>query len=326
MSGKSAHAFWITGPESSEIRAETIADPLDGEVAIQTLYSAISRGTESLVYKGAIPPSEFDRMRAPFQEGDFSTPVKYGYINVGVIDQGPSKLLGRSVFCMYPHQTYYVVPEKSVYLLPDDVPPARAVLAANLEAVVNGLWDAIPRVGDRVTIVGAGVLGLLFAWLTTRFPGCNVEIVDTNPEKKNLADKIGVSFKSPSQIKPESDLVIHTSGTSEGLSTSLACANFEAKILEMSWFGNQQVSLPLGEAFHSQRLTLQSSQVSSISTFQRGRWSSERRMELILRLLSEPDLDMLITGESKFKELPSVMKKLSREAGNTLCHRIKYSN
>jgi hypothetical protein len=325
MSEKSARAFWITGPGMGEIRTETLDAPLHGEVAIRTLYSAISRGTESLVFNGAVPASEFDRMRAPFQEGDFPAPIKYGYINVGVIDQGPPNLLGRSVFCMYPHQTYYIVPENAVYLLPENVPESRAVLAANLEAVVNGLWDATPRVGDRITIVGAGVLGFLFAWLTARIPGCVVEIVDINPNKASLANTLGIPFKLPDQVKPEADLVIHTSGTSEGLSTSLACANFEAKVLEMSWFGDHQVSLPLGEAFHSQRLTLQSSQVSSISTVQRGRWSSERRMELILRLLSDPDLDALITGESQFKELPVLMKTLANKPENTLCHRIKYT-
>ncbi|MBH98670.1 MAG: dehydrogenase [Rhodospirillaceae bacterium] len=326
MSKKSVSAFWIANPGMGEIRTHPIEKPREGEVGIKTLYSAISRGTESLVFNGNVPISEFDRMRAPFQEGNFPGPVKYGYINVGIIDQGPEKFLGKSVFCLYPHQTYYVVPEEHVYVLPDNVPEKRAVLTANMEAAVNGLWDATPKIGDRITIVGGGILGFLFAWLTAPIPGCAVEIVDTNTDKAPIADALNIPFKHPSEIRPNSDLVIHTTGTSDGLSVCLQCAGFEAKIIEMSWFGNQQVSVPLGEKFHSQRLTLQSSQVSSIPALQQGRWSSRRRMELALRLLSDPDLDALITGESHFDELPNLMQKLAKTASNTLCHRIKYTN
>ncbi len=321
-----ARAFWITAAGRGEIRDENLAAPGSDEVLVRTCYSAISRGTETLVFSGAVPPSEFQRMRAPFQVGDFPAPVKYGYINVGVVEQGPSALRGRSVFCLYPHQTRYVVPASAVCALPDGLPPERAVLAANLESVVNGLWDAAPRAGDRIAVIGAGTLGCLFAWLAARFPGCEVELIDINVEKAAIAKLIGVPFMLPNQATPEADLVVHASGSSDGLSNALELAGFEATVLEMSWFGNRRPTLPLGEAFHAKRLTLRSSQVSAVAAAQRSRWTPRRRLELVLRLLLDPCLDGLITGESSFSELPEVLKRLSKDPGNTLCHRITYTD
>ena len=323
---KRARALWITGAGRCEIRHEEVPEPADGEVLVRTLYTGISRGTEALVFNGAVPASEFQRMRAPFQQGDFPAPIKYGYINVGVVEQGPVRLQGRQVFCMYPHQTRYVVPVGAVYPLPDGLPAERAILAAYLETVVNGLWDATPRAGDRIAVVGAGTIGCLFAWLAGRFPGCMVELIDINPRKHAVADALNVSFKLPEQATAGADLVVHASGTAAGLSTALRLGGFEAKVVEMSWFGDHAVSLALGEAFHSQRLTLQSSQVSSIARAQTGRWSAQRRLELVFRLLADGCLDKLITGESYFDELPTVLATLSTRPGNSLCHRINYSH
>ena len=231
-----ARAFWITGAGQGEIRDELLSEPSSGEVLVRTLYTAISRGTEALVFNGEVPPSEFERMRAPFQMGDFPAPIKYGYINVGVVEQGPDALRGNSVFCMYPHQTRYVVPADAIYRLPEGVPAERAVLAANLESVVNGLWDAAPRAGDRIAVVGAGTLGCLCAWLVARFPGCLVELIDINPEKATAASALNVPFKLPDQATPDADLVIHASGSAKGLATALRLAGFEAKVLEIiSW-------------------------------------------------------------------------------------------
>ena len=319
-----ARSFWIVEPGRGEIRSEALRAPTEHEVLVRTLYSGISRGTEALVFNGAVPASEFDRMRAPFQDGDFPAPVKYGYINVGRVEVGPSWLQDRVVFCLHPHQTRYVVPVDAVYPLPDDVPVKRAVLAANVEAAVNGLWDAAPRIGDRIAIVGAGVLGCLSAWLSTRIPGCTVELIDINTERARIAAALNVTFARPEQATGDADLVIHTSATPEGLSMALELAGFEATVLELSWFGNRKPQVPVGEAFHSRRLNLRGSQVGAVATAQRSRWTSRRRMELALKLLSDSRLDALITGESPFEEMPSVMPALARTAGNTLCHRIVY--
>jgi Zn-dependent alcohol dehydrogenase len=321
-----ARSFWIVGPRQGEIRRETLREPNEHEVLVRTLYSGISRGTEALVLNGAVPASENHRMRAPFQDGDFPAPVKYGYINVGVVEKGPASLQNTAVFCLYPHQTRYVVPASAVYRIPDAVPPKRAVLAANLESAVNGLWDAAPRLGDRIAIVGAGVLGCLTAWLCSRIPGCEVELIDINPDRARIAAALNVLFATPDRATAPADLVIHASATAEGLSTALELAGFEAMVLELSWYGIRKPAVPLGEAFHSKRLTLRSSQVGTVATAQRSRWDTRRRMELALKLLSDAKLDALITGESRFDELPAVMPEIASSGGSTLCHRIVYSS
>jgi 2-desacetyl-2-hydroxyethyl bacteriochlorophyllide A dehydrogenase len=319
-----SRACWVEAPGRAGLRRAALAAPGPAEVLVRALHSGISRGTELLVYRGEVPESEYERMRAPFQEGSFPAPLKYGYASVGIVEQGPPALLGRTVFCLYPHQTRYVVPAEAVHPLPDGLPPARAVLAANMETAVNALWDAAPRVGDRIAVVGAGVVGLLAAWLAGRMPGCEVEVIDTNPERRAVAERLGLVFASPQRARPDADLVIHASGNAEGLATALRLAAFEATVLEMSWYGRQAVTLPLGEAFHSRRLTLRSSQVGQVARPQRARWSHGRRLALALALLRDPALDALVTDAEPFDELPAVLERLASGAPQTLCHRIDY--
>jgi len=317
-------AFWVAAPGRGEIRTERIGPPATGEVLVRTLYSGISRGTESLVFRGRVPPSEFERMRAPFQDGRFPAPVKYGYASVGQVEEGPADLKGRHVFTLYPHQTHYIVPSTAVHLLPVGTPPARAVLAANLETAINGVWDARPLVGDRVSVVGAGAVGCMTAWLVSRIPGCEVELVDMNPSRAGVARALGVRFALPERATGEADVVIHASGAPAGLALALQVAAFEATVVELSWYGDQDVSLGLGQAFHARRLTITSSQVGSVAAAQRARWDTRRRMQLALRLLESPVLDALITSESPFEELPEVMEHLSRAPADAICHRVKY--
>jgi len=314
----------VATPGLGEIRDETLSQPAQGDVVVRTLYSAISRGTEALVFMGRVPESERQRMRAPFQAGEFPAPVKYGYASVGIVEDGPPELSKRTVFVLYPHQTRYIVSADSVHVLPENVPPHRAVLAANLETAVNGIWDADVRVGDRVTVVGGGTVGCLVAWLASSVVGCDVELVDVNDRRASIARALGVRFARPSDAASDRDVVIHASGSPRGLDVALTLAGFEAIITELSWFGDQHVSLPLGGVFHAKRLTIRSSQVGHVATSQRARWTNRRRMQLALRLLQDPALDVLMTGESRFEDLPEVMAKLASDPGDTLCHRIRY--
>jgi len=319
-----ARAFWIAAPGRGEIRPEPLPDPSSGEVVVRARYSGISRGTEALVFRGRVPASEYERMRAPFQTGDFPAPVKYGYASVGDIERGPRELEGRTAFVLYPHQTRYVVPLESVHVLPRSVPPARAVLAANLETAINGLWDADPRIGDRVVVIGGGTVGCLTAWLASRIPGCDVELVDVNSRRGDVSRALGVRFTGPDRLADGADVVIHASGSPDGLSLALRTAGFEARIVELSWYGNGEIPVALGGSFHSRRLTLMSSQVGSVARAQRSRWDTRRRMALALDLLAHDELDALISGESRFDELPAVMASLASAPGDALCHRIRY--
>lgn len=324
MSETDARAFWVTAPGEGAIRPEAVAAPSHGDVFVRTLYSGVSRGTESIVFRGRVPAGEYERMRAPFQAGSFPAPVKYGYSNVGIVEDGPRPLLHRHVFALVPHQTHYCVPAPAVHPLPDGVPPERAVLAANLETAINGLWDAAPRLGDRIVVVGAGVVGCLVAWLAGRMPGTDVTLVDVQPARAAVADRLGVGFAVPDFAPPDADLVIHASGQSAGLALALRVAGVESTIIELSWYGDSLVTVPLGEAFHARRLTLRSSQVGQLPPAQRARWDTRRRMRLALTLLRDEALDALISGESQFDELPSVMPVLADGAGDVLCHRIRY--
>ncbi|MDH4066232.1 MAG: zinc-binding alcohol dehydrogenase [Acidobacteriota bacterium] len=319
-----ARAFWVVEPGRGEIRDESLHAPGSGDILVRTLFSGVSRGTEALVFDGHVPSSERERMRAPFQSGHFPAPVKYGYASVGMVEDGPDALRGRVVFVLYPHQTRYVVPGGAAHVLPDEVPPGRAVLAANLETAVNGLWDARPHVGDRITVVGGGVVGCLVAWLASRIPGCAVELVDVNPARQEIARALGVGYARPAAAAREADLVVHASGSPDGLALALGLAGDEATIVEMSWYGDRAVPLPLGEAFHARRLSIVSSQVGRLAPAQRARWDTRRRMTLALSLLRHPELDALVSGESAFETLPDVMARLARAPGDALCHRIRY--
>ena len=320
-----AQACWVVSPGVAELRTETVPTLPEGAVRVRTLHTAVSRGTEGLVFRGEVPASEAQRMRAPFQAGEFPGPVKYGYVNVGVVQAGPPELLGRTVFCLHPHQTVFQVPASAVVPVPEEVPAARAVLAANLETAINAMWDARPSPGNRFAVVGGGTLGLLVAWLAARLPDGQVEVVDTNPARARVAAALGAGFALPDAAQPGADLVVHTSAQAAGLTTALRLAAFEATVLELSWYGSRAVSVALGEAFHSQRLTLKSSQVGHVATAQRGRWSHRQRLELALSMLTDPVLDQLITHTAPFAELPQVLAQLAGpHAPDVLCQRIDY--
>ena len=319
-----ARAYWVQEPGKGELVAMPLAEPKAGEVRICTLFSGISLGTERLVFAGDIPVSQYQAMRAPFQDGEFPGPVKFGYANIGQIEEGPKNLLGSLVFCLYPHQDHYVVSLDDVVPVPKTVPAARAVLAANMETAINGLWDAPPVIGGKIVVVGAGVVGCLMAYLVSRVPGVDVQLVDIDLRKAAVAEALGVRFVSVDSVVGEADLVIHASGAPEGLNTALRLAGFEATVLEMSWFGTQTVPLPLGESFHVKRVTLQSSQVGMVGVMQRARWNRGRRLALALDLLADDVFDHLFSGQSQFEDLPTTMERLALDPSGELCHRIIY--
>ncbi|WP_435208866.1 dehydrogenase [Micromonospora sp. bgisy143] len=323
---REAYACWVREPGAAEIRPVSLPTPGPDEVLVRARYSGVSRGTETLVFAGRVPADQYAAMRAPFQEGDFPGPVKYGYLSVGVVEQGPPDLLGRTVFCLHPHQSAYVVPASAVVPVPDDVPPARAVLAGTVETAVNALWDAAPLVGDRVSVIGAGMVGCCVAALLARFPGVDVELVDTDARRAGVAGALGVRFARPADATGDRDLVVHASATSAGLQQALDLLAPEGTVVELSWYGDRQVQVSLGGAFHSGRLTVRSSQVGMVAPARRGRRSYTDRLALALDLLDDPAFDALITGASRFAELPDVLARLSSGDLPALCHLITYDD
>jgi threonine dehydrogenase-like Zn-dependent dehydrogenase len=321
MTGE-ARAFWLAYPGTGEIRTAALPAPARDEVLVRTLYSGVSRGTETLVFRGGVPPSQYDAMRAPFQEGDFPSPVKYGYLNVGVVEQGPPELTGRTVFCLYPHQTRYVVPADAVTVVPDTVPAPRAVLAGTVETAVNAVWDAAPQLGDRIAVVGGGMVGCSVAGVLARFPGARVQLVDADPQRAVVAAALGVEFALPADAAGDCDVVIHASATSAGLARSLELLAPEATVVELSWYGDRPVVVPLGEFFHSRRLTVRSSQVGGIRADRRRTYG--QRLALALDLLGDPAFDALITGHSDFDDLPEILPRLATGNLPALCHLVNY--
>jgi len=319
-----ARALWYSRPGQAEIREEALAPPGADEVRVRALYSAVSRGTEALVFAGRVPPSEFERMRAPFMAGHFPFPVKYGYATVGRIESGTEGLRGRMVFTLHPHQDLFNIPASAAVALPEDLPPQRAVLAANMETALNAVWDAAPGPADRIAIVGAGVVGSLVAYLCGQLPGAEVTLVDINPARAELAQALGVSFAKPETAKGDCDLVVHASGNPAGLGTALALAGEEATVLELSWYGDAAVTAALGGAFHSRRLRLVSSQVGRIAPSHRPRWTYGRRLAAALALLADARLDALLAPAIAFHDLARRLPGILDTKSGILCQPITF--
>jgi threonine dehydrogenase-like Zn-dependent dehydrogenase len=320
----SARALWYVSAGHAELREAPLRAPGPDEVVVRTRWSALSRGTESLVSAGAVPMAERLRMRAPFQEGDFPFPVKYGYAAVGTVIAGPAALRGRDVFALHPHQDVFVVPADAVVPIPEGVPPRRAVLAANAETALNALWDGAALPGARIAVIGAGTVGALTAWLAARLPGAEVTLVDVQPSRAALAAALGVGFAPPGQTPTDCDLVFHASATESGLATALAAAGDEATVVELSWYGDRAVSARLGEVFHSGRLHLAASQVGRVAPSMRPRWTHRRRLAKALALLTDDRLDALLEADRPFATLPAALPALLAPGANAACVVIGY--
>jgi threonine dehydrogenase-like Zn-dependent dehydrogenase len=321
---KSAQALFYTGPGEAELRDVALPPLRPGMVEVRTLFSGLSRGTERLVAEGAVPPGEYTRMRAPHQEGDFPFPVKYGYAAVGRVEAGPAAIEGRQVFCLYPHQDRFRVAAVAVLPLPPDVPAGRAVLAANAETALNAIWDAELRPGERVLVLGAGLLGCLIAAFLSRFHG-SVDVTDKLVEAAAGVSDFPVNFVSSEALGDHYDVIFHSTASAAGLQAALDALAFEGRVIELSWFGTRLAPLMLGGAFHSRRLTIRASQVGHVAPARRGTASRRDRLAEALALLADPRLDALITEEIDFADLPVALPRLLAPDAPGTATRIRYT-
>lgn len=317
-------SLWYVREGVVEIRAAPLDPVREQQARVRTLWSGISRGTERLVLHGKVGPSEWERMRAPLQQGNFPFPVKYGYCAAGIVEDGPAELRGKPVFCLHPHQDLFVAPVSALVPIPPGVPARRAVLAANMETALNGHWDAGSGPGDRIVVVGAGVLGLLVAHLAAAIRGTDVTVVDVVPDRRAIAEALGARFALPAEVPGDADIVFHTSASAGGLATAIGAAGLEAAIVDLSWYGSEAVPAPLGGAFHSRRLRLVSSQVGHVSPSRRPRWSPRRRLEMALALLHDPALDRLVAEEIAFEEAPRLLPQVLAPGFAGLAPVIRY--
>lgn len=321
-----SRALWYAEPLKVQLRSEVLPASSRDMALVRTLYSGISRGTERLVFTGNVPESEFHSMRAPMQDGEFPFPVKYGYCATGVVEDGPKELIGRTFFCLHPHQDLFSVPPNSLVEVPSNVPPRRATLAANMETALNAHWDAASSPCDSIAVVGAGVVGLLTAYLAARLPGTDVIVIDPNPARAAIAEALGAKFALPEQDLPDDrDIVFHASAAQDGLTTALSLAGNEARVVEMSWYGAKAVAVPLGGAFHSRRLQLISTQVGQVAASHRPRWNYRRRMNAALKLLDRAELDLLVNEEIAFEDAPELLPGILDPQSAALAPVIRYS-
>ncbi len=319
-----ARALWYIAPDRAELRDSAIERATADEALVRMAFSAVSRGTERLIFSGSVPPSEYARMRAPMQDGDFPYPVKYGYCAVGLVEDGPAELGGKAVFCLHPHQDYFFAPVKALTPLPEGLPLRRATLAANMETALNALWDSGAGPGDRIVIIGAGVVGLLTAYIAAGLPGADVTIIDIDQSRAAIAKQFGAAFASPEMTPANADVVFHASATADGLALALNAAGREASVVEISWHGAGQTPLALGGAFHSQRLRLISSQVGEVSPTRRPRWSHKRRLVKALALLADDRLDALLSPDIEFCDLPAALPQLFSSDATALTAIVRY--
>jgi len=321
----SATAYWTVAPGRGELREQPLKPPGPGEAVVRAVHSGVSRGTELLVHRGGVPPAVAATMRAPFQEGDLPGAVKYGYLSVGVVEQAEdAELLGRTVFCLYPHQDRYVVPVSALTVVPDGVPAHRAVLAGTVETAVNAIWDATPRLGDRIAVIGAGMVGSSVAALLRTFPLQRLELVDVDESRRPIAERLGVPLVTPAEAAGECDVVVHCSASGAGLRRGLELLGDEGELIELSWYGDRPVTVDLGAEFHARRLNIRASQVGAVSASRRARRSYADRLGLALDLLQDPVFDVLISSHGEFADLPETMHRLAAGELGALCHVVDY--
>ena len=308
-------SLWHLSAEQSVIKEESFQKPSSDYCKIQSQFSLVSSGTERLVARGEVPKSVYNDMEAPYMEGAFSFPIKYGYSLVGKVIMEGHPLNGKIVHALHPHQDICFIKEEDLFEIPSNIPEERATLASNLETALTAIWDAKINIGDRVLVVGFGMIGALVARLLSFMPAVEIYVVEIDETRCNLAKQFGFQVLNEQNIPNDFDAAFHTTGTSAGLQTCIDSVGFEGKIIELSWYGSKSIEVILGGSFHSQRKQIIGSQVGKIPSDHRARWDFKRRKKVVFELLKNEIFDQYITDFVNFVDTPAFFADL--RAGKT---------
>src|SRR5437867_1311537 len=336
-----AISVWFASPGTIELRASNVLPPGRGEVRIEALFSGISHGSELMVYRGEVPAGLALDSTLPTLPGSFSFPVKYGYASVGrVVDigSGVNDLAeGDLVFAFNPHETCYTVPATVVIKLPQELDPPIGVFAANVETALNALLDAAPRLGERVVVIGQGVVGLLVTQLVRRVGASLVITSDLYEKRRQLSRSAGADLVVDPAAESlaecvfsmtsgaGADVVIEASGQPRALDDAIAAASHEGRVVVVSWYGTRRAELALGSDFHRKRLTLKSSQVSNLDPSLTPRWTILRRRELAVRYLGELCLNDSISHVLPFERAAEAYRLIDERPAEVIQVVLDYS-
>jgi 2-desacetyl-2-hydroxyethyl bacteriochlorophyllide A dehydrogenase len=301
-----ARVLYFVAPRRVELREETVPDPAKGQIVVETELSAISAGTELLLYRGEIPAETGLDENLPSLAGTARYPAAYGYSAVGRDSRG------RRVFAFQTHRSAFVAPPEQLFLLPESLPSESAALLPTIETAVSLVHDARPLYGERVLVVGQGVVGLALTFLLARFPLARLVSVDRWERRRRASLALGAveSFRPETLDERDFDLTFEVSGSPEALDLALAAAGDEGRIVVGSWYGGKRASVDLGTHFHRGRLRIVSSQVSRIAPDLRGRIGKERRFQMALEAASALPFAELVSHRFPIERAPEAYRLL----------------
>jgi threonine dehydrogenase-like Zn-dependent dehydrogenase len=325
-------SLYFTGPHEVGVEPTTFTADAD-EVVVETRVSAVNAGTELLIYRGEAPPNLAADETLDALDGDLSFPVRYGYAAVGeVVSVGsavpdPDRWEGRTVFAFNPHESRFAASPDDLVPVPADVPPAAAAILPSVETATSLVLDGRPRVGERVVVFGAGVIGLCTVGVLSSFPLDRLVAVDPLAERRDHALAMGADEAvAPDEVASAvgdgatdgADLVYELSGQPDALDDAIAVTGYDSRVLVGSWYGTKRANLDLGGEFHRDRVTIESSQVSTLAPETRGRWTKARRIETALGRLRDLDVASLVTHRVPFEDAPAAYRRLDERPESTL--------
>jgi len=337
--------LWFTSPGNVEIKEQDITGPNDNDVLVESIYSAISTGTELLIYRGQFPTdialdAAIDDLKS--QPGSF--PMRYGYASVGTVVETGSNIdpsvIGKTVFAFTPHASHFTIPFDQIMVLPEDIDPVDAVFLANMETAVNLVHDGNPLLGETVVVIGLGIVGLLTTHILSQFPLAELVVIEKIKSRQKLISNLdNCKFYSPTsddtietikQIQSSTskelgaDLVFELTGNPDALNLAVDLCGYNSQIVIGSWYGNKPSEINLGGKFHRNRIEIISSQVSTIAPELTGRWDKSRRLEFACKMIREISPNKFISKSIDFEQAQQAYTLLDKSPEDYAQILLKY--